>query len=124
MRIPACLTMIAIPLALAGCEGGEETAETEMPMAAENMPMGDNMPMAGEAEMQTASAEGTVTAIDAEAGTITIDHGPVPQVDWPAMTMAFDANEQLRQQAAVGDQVTFDFRMTDAGNEITSITKK
>ena len=124
MRTPTRIMLIAVPLTLAGCEGGEETAKTEMPMAAEIMPMGDNMPMAGETGMQTASGEGTVTAKDADAGTITIDHGPVPEVDWPAMTMAFDANEQLRQQVAAGDEVTFDFRMTDAGNEITSITKK
>ena len=120
MRISAYLTILAAPLALAACGDNE----TEMPTAAEDMPMGENMPMMGEAGMQTASAEGTVTAIDAEAGTITIDHGPVPQVDWPAMTMPFDANEMLRQQVAAGDEVTFEFRMTDAGNEITSITKK
>ena len=30
---------------------------------------------------------GTVTAIDKSAGTITLDHGAIPEAKWPAMTM-------------------------------------
>ena len=122
MRIATLVTMIAAPLALAACEGEEEV---EMPMAAEEMPMAEDMSMmgAGAQTGQVASAEGTVTAIDEEAGTITIDHEPVPEVNWPAMTMPFGADEALRQQVSVGDEVTFEFRMTD-GNEITSIAKQ
>jgi len=94
-----------------------------MPMAADDMPMDeDNMPMAGAA--RTASGEGMVTAIDAEAGTITLDHGPVPAMNWPAMNMAFDAPPEVRDQVAVGDAVTFEFEASAAGNRITSIGKK
>lgn len=123
MRIATLMTMIAAPLALAACDSGEEAAETEdMPMA-ENMP--EDMPMMQpDEDEQTASAEGTVTAVNADAGTITIDHGAIPAVDWPAMTMAFQADEAIRQQVAVGDEVTFDFRTTEGGGEITSISKK
>ena len=67
---------------------------------------------------------GTVTAVDAEAGTITIDHGPAAAVEWPAMTMAFQADEALRRQVAVGDEVTFRFEMSDGRSKITSISKK
>jgi len=73
---------------------------------------------------QTANAQGTVTAIDDEAGTITIDHGPVEAVDWPVMTMAFEADESERMKVKVGDEVAFGFRMSDAGSEITSIEKR
>jgi Cu/Ag efflux protein CusF len=91
---------------------------------AESMQPEEDMPMTGsEAGTRTASGEGTVTAVDDEAGTITIDHEPVPAVEWPAMTMAFDASENLRQGIAVGDEVTFSFRMSDGGNELTSISK-
>lgn len=98
MRVTAMMTMLAVPLALAACDSGEEVMDTEnMPMAesmpAQEMPMSQDMPtMASDIEMRMASAEGNVMAVDDEAGTITIDHGPVPAVDWPAMTMAFDAS--------------------------------
>jgi Cu(I)/Ag(I) efflux system protein CusF len=124
MRVAALMTMLAVALALTACDSGQEAAETDnMPMA-ESMPEED-MPMAGsEAGTRTASGEGTVTAVDDEAGTITIDHEPVPAVEWPAMTMAFEAGEDLRQEIAVGDEVVFDFRTSDGGNQLTSISKK
>ena len=124
MRLATLMTMLAMPLALGACDTGEEVAENEeMPMA-ESMPAGD-MPMAQTAESgQTASAEGTVTAVDVDAGTVTIDHGPVPAVGWPAMTMAFQADEAQHQSVAVGDEVGFEFRTSADGSEIVSITKK
>ncbi|WP_305096954.1 copper-binding protein [Croceibacterium aestuarii] len=130
MRASALMTMLTLPLALSACDGGEEATDTEaMPMAgsmpADNRPMSEDASMMSSgAEMRMASAEGTVTAIDNEAGTITIEHGPVPAVDWPAMTMSFEADAASRQGIAVGDEVTFDFGMSDAGSRITSISKK
>ena len=119
------IMLTAAPLALAACGGQDEAEVPETPMAAEEEAMAEGMPMGSGAETaQAASAEGTVTAVDEEAGKITIDHGPVPQVDWPAMTMAFEADEALRQQVEVGDEVAFDFRTTEGGGQITSIRKK
>lgn len=124
MRVSTLMTMLVVPLALAACDREEEA--TDMPMAAEDMPMDtQDMPrMQGNDAERMASAEGTVTAIDAGAGTISIEHGPIAAVDWPAMTMAFEADEALRQQVAVGDKVEFAFRVTEGGGEITSISKK
>ena len=34
-------------------------------------------------------ASGAVTAVDAAAHKVTLSHGPIPQVGWPAMTMEF-----------------------------------
>lgn len=126
MRTPASIMLIAVPLALAACDSGEEAempmAADDMPMATEEMPMAEGMAMnGGEAMAQPVEAEGTITAIDNEAGTITIDHGPVPAVDWPAMTMGFTADPGLRERVEVGDQVKFQFRQTASGGEITSI---
>lgn len=138
MRVSAYLMILAsAPLALTAC-GSED--ETEMPMNAETMPMaGEDMPMnAGDmpmargdmpmmgpdAEMQMANAEGTVTAVDQDAGTITIDHGPVPAVDWPAMVMTFEADEAILDEVAVGDEVMFGFRMAGSRHEITSIEQR
>lgn len=129
MRVAALMTMLAVPLSLSACDSGEEAMDAEdMPMAenmpAETMPMSDDTPMMADAEMRMASAEGTVTAIDEEAGTITIEHGPVPAVDWPAMTMTFEADAASRRGITVGDEVSFDFGMNDGGSRITSISKK
>jgi len=132
MRFATLMTMLAAPLALAACGSGDDTeamgdtAPADGQMADGQMPMdGADMPMMGtEGAMQSASAEGTVTAIDADAGTITIDHGAVPAIKWPAMTMAFEADEQLRNDVAVGDKVSFEFATGESGSSITSITKK
>ena len=127
MRHTTLITLLAAPLALAACDSGQDTAEmNDMPMAENEIMMdGEEMPMMEPgSEIQTASAEGTVTAIDAEAGTITVDHGPVPAIEWPAMTMAFEADEQLRSEVSVGEGITFEFRTGSEGNVITSITKQ
>ena len=59
-------------------------------------PAGDmsGMPgMAGsQASMTAADGSGVVTAIDAKAGTVTLHHGPIAKLSWPAMTMAFKAS--------------------------------
>lgn len=127
MRIATLMTMLAAPLALAACDNAQENAGTaeDMPMA-QDMPMADDMPMAGDMPMdtadgQTATGRGTVTAIDAEAGKITIDHEPIPEANWPAMTMGFKADEAARTKVEVGDKVEFDLKLSGNAGEITRI---
>ncbi|OBX19002.1 hypothetical protein A9995_10400 [Erythrobacter sp. QSSC1-22B] len=120
---------MALSLALAGCDNASDSempmATEEMPMAVDEMPMNvENMPMTQSGAVRAGSAQGTVTEIDAEAGTITLDHGPVPAMEWPAMTMAFDATPEVRDEVAVGDTITFEFEASDAGNQITSVSKQ
>ena len=127
MRTTTLMSLLALPLAMAACDSSQDTAEmNDMPMAENEMMMdGQDMPMTDTGSaMQTASAQGTITAIDAEAGTITVDHGPVPAIEWPAMTMAFGADEQLRSEVSVGEGIAFEFRTGSEGNVITSITKQ
>ena len=127
------LTLLAASLALAACDNTQDTtgpAETmmgddmadadSMPMSEDNMAMMDS-PAAG----KTGSGEGSVTEIDAVDGKITIDHGPIAAVGWPAMTMAFSADKASIEKVAVGDRVTFEFRTTEGGGgELTAITKQ
>ena len=55
-------------------------------------------------------AEGKVDAIDAKAGSVTISHGPVASLKWPAMTMEFKpANTALLQQLKPGLAIDFEF---------------
>lgn len=67
----------------------------------------------------TASATGTVEAIDAAAKTVTIAHGPVDALKLPAMTMTFQAPNADLALLKPGDRVAFEF--TSAGQAI--ITK-
>lgn len=54
-------------------------------------------------------AEGKVERIDADA--ITISHGPVPELQWPAMTMGFGRPDpKAFAQLKPGDVVRFEFR--------------
>jgi Cu(I)/Ag(I) efflux system membrane fusion protein len=55
-------------------------------------------------------AAGTVDAIDAKAGLISINHGPVASIQWPAMTMEFKvANNALLSGLTPGAAVAFEF---------------
>ena len=55
-------------------------------------------------------ADGTVDGIDAKAGTVSINHGPVASLKWPAMTMEFKvANDTLLKDLKPGAAVAFEF---------------
>ena len=57
--------------------------------------------------------------------TVTIAHGPVPALDWPEMTMAFEAESSARtDDLAVGDRVSFTFREAATGYVLISIEKR
>ncbi|WP_454885393.1 copper-binding protein [Sphingomonas oryzagri] len=71
-----------------------------------------------------AKGHGTVTAIDTAAGTITLDHGPIPEAKWPAMTMAFKAAPAILASAAVGEKVDFDLKLVGSAGEVTALTKQ
>jgi Cu/Ag efflux protein CusF len=73
---------------------------------------------------QAARGTGTVTAVDPAAGTITINHGPIPEVNWPAMTMGFKATPEQVGSVKPGDRVAFDLRLQGGAGEITTIHKQ
>jgi membrane fusion protein, copper/silver efflux system len=55
-------------------------------------------------------AEGTVKAIDAKSGTLSISHGPVETLKWPSMTMDFKAaNSALLTDLKPGAGIAFEF---------------
>lgn len=87
----------------------------------------DDMPnMASPAAVETimAKATGKVTAIDPAAGTVTIAHSAIPEVKWPAMTMAFKTDPKLLSGVAAGDQVAFDLTVKGSEGEVTAIKKQ
>ncbi|MGE8066443.1 copper-binding protein [Pseudomonas sp. NPDC089569] len=71
-----------------------------------------------------AKAQGTIKAINLEKHTVTIAHGAVPALQWPAMTMAFFATAQQLEGLSAGDRVTFEFRNEGAKATVVSMAKE
>ena len=73
---------------------------------------------------KTGDSTGVVKAIDTAAGTLTLDHQPIPGVGWPAMTMTFRATPpSLLSGLKPGDKVGFSVRVEGGGNTVTAIRK-
>jgi Cu/Ag efflux protein CusF len=72
-------------------------------------------------EVRSAKGSGTVTALDAEAGTVTLEHAAMPEIGWPAMTMTFAAAPALLAGVKPGDAVAFDLTLTGGRGEITAL---
>lgn len=69
---------------------------------------------------QAAEGEGAVTAIDAQAGTVTLNHGPIASLGWPAMTMTFRVHSaSVLQGVSVGQRVHFTL-MNDNGRPMVT----
>nr|WP_242463219.1 efflux RND transporter periplasmic adaptor subunit [Rhodocyclus tenuis] len=69
-------------------------------------------------------AEGRVDSVDDGSGTVTISHGPVASLKWPAMTMEFVvANDALRQQLKPGASVSFEFVERGPGEWVITAVK-
>ena len=76
----------------------------------------------GPAEMRTYTATGRVTKI--AGASITLNHAPVPALEWPSMVMPFAlADAALVDGIEPGDTVEFTFSQHDTGPRIESIRK-
>ena len=74
-----------------------------------------SMPMTG-------SGTGVIKTIDVKSGKITIAHGPIASLKWPAMTMTFSVNPaSLLNGLKVGQKVAFDVSMKGSDSTITAL---
>jgi Cu(I)/Ag(I) efflux system membrane fusion protein len=72
--------------------------------------LGNAKPPAQQAKSVSHEAAGKLDAIDAKAGTVTISHGPIADLNWPPMTMDFAlANASLVGSLKPGDPIAFSF---------------
>ncbi|MDF2971507.1 MAG: transporter, partial [Microvirga sp.] len=70
------------------------------------------------------TVSGTVEKVDAAQGKITIDHGPIKNLDMEAMTMVFRAQDPaLLQGLKAGDKVQFTADRVNGQISVTSIKK-
>ncbi len=83
------------------------------------MPMGK---MPSDAKGAAHKAKGTVKKVDAKAGVVTLAHGPVPSLNWPAMTMGFKVSDQtLLGKVAEGQTVEFEFVQSGKDYVVTAM---
>lgn len=114
--------LIALPISLAGCEKKPDTPEADAPKATAPADAMSGMAMPEGSKMGRGT--GSVTAIDAAAGTITLDHEAIAAVGWPAMRMGFSAKPDVLTGIAVGDKVDFELTITGSAGEVTAIRKR
>jgi len=67
-------------------------------------------------------AAGVVRSVDAEKGTLSVAHGPVATLDWPAMTMTFKSPDKAAlRDIKPGAKVEFEFEQRGKDYVITKI---
>ena len=80
-----------------------------------------NMPMSKDAQKtaaKSASGTGTVVALNTAGKKVTLDHGPMPDIDWPAMKMEFPVAPSVDlSKVKTGDKVRF--TLTGSGKNYT-----
>ena len=76
------------------------------------------------APAQSQEVTGMVNKVDADAGKITIDHGPIKKLDMDKMTMVFRvADPAMLKQVKAGDRVRFDADRVNGAITVTKMVK-
>lgn len=77
---------------------------------------------AKKAEGHAHHASGVVKSVNADKGTVNIQHGPVASLNWPAMTMGFKAKDKKSLQALKpGQKIEFEFVQQGKDYVITKV---
>lgn len=72
----------------------------------------------------TPTVSGTVEKVDTAQGKITIDHGPIPNLNMDSMSMIFRAQDPaLLKDVKAGDKVQFTADRLNGQISVTSIKK-
>ncbi len=112
--------------ALASCSPQAPAPVAEAPATPAAAPM-ESMPMPAETPAVSGpiTSSGKITAVDAAAGTVTLDHQAIPAVKWDAMSMAFTTTDPaMLKDLKVGDMVTFDLKSAAEPTKLSRIVKQ
>ena len=120
------IATVLLPLVLlAGCSAPDSTTPTPAATPAPAAPApAATAPAVESPAIATASASGVVESVDAAAKTVTIAHGAVESLKWPAMTMTFQAPDIDLGTIKQGDKVSFEFTAVGMDGTITSLTRQ
>lgn len=88
-----------------------------------NMPGMEKKEAPKGAAAKTAAGTGTVTALNAAGRKVTLDHGPMPEMNWPAMKMEFGVASAVDlSKVKAGDKVRFTITSSGSAHTIQSIS--
>jgi Cu(I)/Ag(I) efflux system protein CusF len=104
---------LAVLAALTAAPGLAQTTDATPGMSA------DQHAAISASAQATAEGVGQIKSVDAKAGTLTIHHGPIAALGWPAMTMAFKASPEALKLAKPGQTVKFTLQTSD--NQVVAI---
>ena len=67
-------------------------------------------------------ATGRVVRVNQKRGQVTLDHAPVPSLDWPSMTMGFQVKDPaLFEKLKVGAEIEFEFMQDGKKYVVTNV---
>lgn len=114
--------MLFASFAVAAC-GQSDEANTQAVGGDATAPSGMNVgAQSAQPSGEVHSGNGDITEISSDS--VTISHGPVESIGWPAMTMTFLApSPDMLQGLNVGDPVDFQFQQAGDQYVLTSINK-
>jgi Cu(I)/Ag(I) efflux system protein CusF len=135
--IALTIAVIALAASLAACgqsadtqgkdqkslaKGSDAKSVDQMAMSkGSNMKDMDHKSMDGKSGT-THAATGTVKNVDPKSETVTLDHGPVPTLKWPAMTMGFKVRDKaVLDKLQPGKKVEFEFVQQGRDYVITGV---
>jgi Cu(I)/Ag(I) efflux system protein CusF len=112
------LSISVTPFARAQSQGGMDMKGMDMKGDMKGMDKKSEK----KAKPQTHKGSGTVTKVDPAKSTVTIAHGPVQSMKWPAMTMTFKVKDKAMLDKLAKDQkVDFEFREEGKDHVITNV---
>lgn len=112
MRAIACVLIGALTFTVAGAASADSMSSMK------GMPMSPGAAMHGQ-------GTGVIKAINVHAGTLTIQHGAIAGVGWPAMTMTFTAKPRtLLKGLKVGQTIGFDCTVRGQSAQVTAVRPK
>lgn len=102
----ALLMLAALPVQPAETKGAHDMKMT--PDA--------KMEMDKSAAVQVHKGQGKVNGVDMKAGKVNLTHGPIPSLNWPAMTMDLQVKDKaLLKGVMPGQNIEFDIAQQDPG---------
>lgn len=114
----------ALAFGAAACSK-QEAQPVSKSMPAEMPSNMSDMPAQPATAAVSVQGTGTITDVDANGGTVTIDHGPIGAISWPAMNMQFKAEDpSILKGIAKGDRVVFVLKSETETGLVTRIQKQ
>jgi len=108
---------VLIAVLISGSLGAGTALSTEM----KDMDMKSMPAKSSSSAAQHGKTTGVIQSVDAAQSSVVISHQPVPELQWPAMTMAFKATPQQLGSLKAGDHVQFEFEENNGAASIVQI---